>query len=63
MTNRPYTTLFLLQSLDGKISTGATDERDFDKDLPLLPGVKDGLHQYRVITDQAIGVNSSVPIL
>jgi 2,5-diamino-6-(ribosylamino)-4(3H)-pyrimidinone 5'-phosphate reductase len=44
--NRPYTTLFLLQSLDGKISTGDTDERDFDKDFPNIPGVKEGLHQY-----------------
>ncbi|QQR51886.1 dihydrofolate reductase family protein [bacterium] len=52
MTNRPYTTLFLLQSLDGKISTGATDERDFDKDLPQIPGIKDGLHQYYDIEKQ-----------
>lgn len=40
------TTLFLLISLDGKISTGAVDDRDFDKDLPHLPGVAEGLHQY-----------------
>lgn len=44
--SRPYATLFLLESLDGKISTGDTDERDFDKDLPNIPGVKEGLHQY-----------------
>jgi 2,5-diamino-6-(ribosylamino)-4(3H)-pyrimidinone 5'-phosphate reductase len=44
--NRPFTTLFLLQSLDGKISTGDVDERDFDKDLPNILGVKEGLHQY-----------------
>lgn len=43
---KPTTTLFLLQSLDGKISTGDVDERDFDKDLPNIPGVKEGLHQY-----------------
>jgi 2,5-diamino-6-(ribosylamino)-4(3H)-pyrimidinone 5'-phosphate reductase len=43
---KPITTLFLLQSLDGKISTGDVDERDFDKDLPNIPGVKEGLHQY-----------------
>ena len=33
-------------SLDGKISTGVTDERDFDKDLPSIPGVHKGLPQY-----------------
>jgi 2,5-diamino-6-(ribosylamino)-4(3H)-pyrimidinone 5'-phosphate reductase len=48
----PIITLFLLQSLDGKISTGDTDERDFDKDLPLVPGVKEGLHQYYDIEKQ-----------
>ena len=26
--NRPVTTLFMLMSVDGKISTGATDELD-----------------------------------
>jgi 2,5-diamino-6-(ribosylamino)-4(3H)-pyrimidinone 5'-phosphate reductase len=40
------TTLFMLMSLDGKISTGADDERDFDKDLPNIIGVKEGLQQY-----------------
>ncbi|HSX28320.1 MAG TPA: dihydrofolate reductase family protein [Candidatus Saccharimonadales bacterium] len=45
-SSRPYATLFLLQSLDGKISTGDVDDRDFDKDLPNIPGVKKGLHQY-----------------
>ena len=29
---RPITTLFMLMSVDGKISTGATDELDVDKD-------------------------------
>lgn len=44
---RPITTLFLLQSIDGKISTGPTNDFDFDKDLPNIPGyVKRGLHQY-----------------
>ncbi len=50
--SRPYTTLFLLQSVDGKISTGDTDERDFDKDLPHLVGIKEGLHQYYEIEQQ-----------
>lgn len=43
---RPITTLFMLMSVDGKISPGATDDLDFDKDLPHIPGVKEGLQQY-----------------
>lgn len=46
MHRRPETTLFLLMSVDGKISTGAGDDRDFDKDLPTIPGVAEGLSQY-----------------
>ena len=44
--NRPETTLFLLTSVDGKISTGDTDIMDIDKDFPKIDGVKEGLHQY-----------------
>ena len=43
---RPITTLFMLSSLDGKISTGSTDNMDVDKDFPTIDGVKEGLHQY-----------------
>ena len=43
---RPITTLFMLMSVDGKISTGATDDLDFDKDLPHIKGLKEGLQQY-----------------
>lgn len=43
---RPVTTLFMLESLDGKISTGYGDNLDADKDFPLIDGVKEGLHQY-----------------
>lgn len=43
---RPITTLFMLMSVDGKISTGASDALDMDKDLPKIPGVREGLHQY-----------------
>ena len=43
---RPITTLFMLSSADGKISTGATDALDVDRDFPALDGVKQGLHQY-----------------
>lgn len=44
--DRPITTLFMLMSLDGKISTGFTDELDVDQDFPQIPGVREGLHQY-----------------
>ncbi len=36
----------MLMSLDGKISTGSSDERDFDKDLPNIVGANEGLRQY-----------------
>ena len=44
--DRPVTTLFMLMSVDGKISTGATDELDVDRDFPQIEGVKEGLRQY-----------------
>lgn len=44
--NRPMMSLFLLTSLDGKISTGDSDRFDFDKDLPKIEGPNNGLHQY-----------------
>lgn len=44
--DRPVITLFMLMSVDGKISTGSADELDFDKDLPKIAGAKEGLHQY-----------------
>ncbi len=43
---RPETTLFMLMSVDGKISTGDTDKLDVDKDFPNIPGVAEGLAQY-----------------
>lgn len=43
-TDRPIMILFLLMSVDRKISTGATDNLDVDKDFPKLVGVKEGLH-------------------
>lgn len=46
MSNRPITTLFMLMSVDGKISPGASDEVDYDKDFPNIEGLKEGLHQY-----------------
>ena len=46
MKNRPITTLFMLESLDGKISSGSSDELDADKDWCTIDGVKEGLGQY-----------------
>lgn len=46
MMDRTYNTLFLLQSLDGKISTGDVDDLDVDKDFKRVHGVKEGLPQY-----------------
>ena len=44
--DRPMTTLFMLMSVDGKISTGSTDALDVDRDFPAIDGLKKGLHQY-----------------
>ena len=44
--DRPITTLFMLMSLDGKISPGASDALDVDKDFPKIDGLKEGLPQY-----------------
>jgi len=44
--DKPITTLFMLMSVDGKISTGASDDLDVDKDFPKIAGVKEGLYQY-----------------
>lgn len=46
MRKRPITTLFMLESLDGKINSGNTDELDADKDWCKIDGVKEGLQQY-----------------
>lgn len=44
--NKPITTLFMLMSVDGKISTGGNDKFDVDQDFPKIKGVKEGLFQY-----------------
>jgi len=44
--DKPITTLFMLTSVDGKISTGNTDKLDVDKDFPKIKGIKEGLKQY-----------------
>ena len=46
MKKRSTTTLFMLESLDGKISSGNNDSLDADKDFCKIDGVKEGLHQY-----------------
>ncbi len=43
---KPITTLFMLESLDGKINSGNSDQLDADKDWREIDGVKEGLHQY-----------------
>jgi len=43
---RPETTLFMLMSVDEKISTGDTDVMDVDTDYPKISGLKEGLQQY-----------------
>lgn len=49
----PYSTLFLLSSVDGKISSGAGDERGFEQDLPAMRGVGWGLPQYHAMETQS----------
>ena len=50
--DRPITTLFMLMSLDGKISPGASDDLDVDKDFPKISGLKEGLPQYMRLSRQ-----------
>jgi 2,5-diamino-6-(ribosylamino)-4(3H)-pyrimidinone 5'-phosphate reductase len=60
--DRTYNTLFLLISVDGKISTGNVPERDVDKDYKEILGVKEGLHQYYDIqeTTDNLSLNSGL---
>ena len=44
--DRPVTTLYMLMSVDGKISTGAVDDLDVDRDFPGIEGIREGLNQY-----------------
>ena len=46
VNDRPETTLFLLVSVDGKISTGDTDIMDVDTDFARIKGIREGLGQY-----------------
>jgi 2,5-diamino-6-(ribosylamino)-4(3H)-pyrimidinone 5'-phosphate reductase len=49
--DRTYNTLFLVESLDGKISTGSVDDLDVDKDFKRIHGLKEGLNQYYKIEE------------
>jgi 2,5-diamino-6-(ribosylamino)-4(3H)-pyrimidinone 5'-phosphate reductase len=55
--SRVETTLFLLVSVDGKITSGESDELDSDKDWRRLRGVKEGLQQYYKL-EESIALNS-----
>ena len=44
--NRPITTLFMLESLDGKINSGNSDVLDVDRDWKGIAGLREGLQQY-----------------
>ena len=50
--NRTRNTLFLLSSIDGKISLSDTDNLDYDKDLPNIKTVKEWLYQYYNLEQQ-----------
>ena len=52
MKDRPETTLFMLMSVDGKISTGDTDVMDTDTDFKKINGVKEGNQQYHDLEQQ-----------
>lgn len=59
---KPISTLFMLMSVDGKISTGNKDNLDVDKDFPKIPGIKEGLQQYYDIeqTTDLYSLNSGI---
>ena len=56
MLERAETTLCLVISLDGKITTGSTDNLDSDLDWKRIVGVKEGFSQYYKV-EQSLGPN------
>lgn len=56
MSERAETTLCLVISLDGKITTGSTDNLDSDLDWKRIVGVKEGFAQYYEV-EQSLGPN------
>lgn len=55
--SRAETTLLLLTSVDGKITSGETDNLDSERDWKRIRGVKEGMHQYYEI-EWSIAINS-----
>ena len=58
--NRPVTTLFMLLSVDGKISTGATDEMDMDRDHPAFHVKEENLH---IIFQEKLSLAAALTVL
>ena len=58
--NRPVTTLFMLLSVDGKISTGATDEMDVDRDHPAVHVKEENLH---IIFQEKLSLAAALTVL
>jgi len=56
MLERAETTLCLVMSLDGKITTGSTDNLDSDLDWKRIVGVKEGFSQYYRV-EHSLGPN------
>jgi Pyrimidine reductase, riboflavin biosynthesis len=56
-SDRVETNLFLLVSVDGKITSGDSDELDSDSDWTRIRGVKEGLRQYYQV-EESIALNS-----
>ncbi len=56
MDGRAETTLCLVMSLDGKITSGSTDNLDSDLDWKRIVGVKEGFSQYYEV-EQLLGPN------
>jgi 2,5-diamino-6-(ribosylamino)-4(3H)-pyrimidinone 5'-phosphate reductase len=54
---RVETTLYLLMSVDGKITSGESDNLDSDRDWTRIKGVKEGIHQYYHL-EYSIAINS-----
>ena len=63
MEDRPITTLFMLMSVDGKISPGASDDLDVDKDFPNITGLKEGLSQYYEINQLSALSHNTVTVM
>ncbi len=54
---RVETTLYILMSVDGKITSGESDTLDSDRDWKRIRWVKEGLHQYYDL-ERSLAINS-----